>query len=573
VPASFSRYFIPTLREEPAEAESPSHRFLLRGGYVRQLATGLYSLLPLAQRARLKIMAIIREEMQAIGAQEFFLPALHPADLWRESGRYDVMGETMFRLKDRAGRELVLGMTHEEVITALARTDLRSYRQLPQIWYQLQTKFRDEPRAKSGLLRVREFTMKDAYSLDADSAGLDRSYDLHAQAYRRIFGRCGLEFITVEASSGAMGGSASQEFMVKSAAGEDDVASCGGCGYAANVEKATSRLEAPEDPVPPPGGPQRISTPGQKTIADLERFLSWPAARQIKTLVMMADGRPILALLRGDDELNETKLGDHVGATHLRPAAADEIRDLMGAGAGSLGPVGAPRGARIIADAALRGRRNLACGANADDLHLTGVTPGEHFEPEWAELRRVRHGEGCPRCGQPLDVSRCIEIGHIFKLGTRYTESMRAFVLDEGGKSVPIVMGCYGIGVERILASAVELYADEKGIVLPPSIAPFGCALVPVQLKDDAQRQATARLAQELESAGIDVLVDDRAERPGVKLNDTEIIGIPARVTLGRGLAQGTVEVFDRRRRATAEVALDRAAAAVQEIVDRPGGR
>ncbi len=573
MPTHLTTLFVPTLRQDPAEAETRSHRLLLRAGYIRQLAAGIYSVLPLGQRSLLKITAIVREEMDAMGAQEFHLPALHPADLWRETGRYEVMGEILFRLKDRGRRDLVLGPTHEEVFTAIARDELRSYRQLPQVWYQIQTKFRDEPRAKSGLLRVRQFTMKDSYSFDLDAAGLDISYDKHDAAYRTIFSRCGLQFIAVEAHSGAMGGSASQEFMVRSDAGEDDIASCGSCSYAANLEKATSRLPPVEDPRAGSENPARVATPGQKTIAEIEAFLDWPAARQIKTLVYVAGDEPVLALVRGDDELNESKLAGALGVPEVRPAHPEEIQDLMGAGAGSLGPVGAPAKVRLLADEALRGRRNLACGANEDGFHLTGVTPGVHFQPAWADLRSVTSGEGCPHCGQPLDVSRCIEVGHIFKLGTRYSESLGATVLDEKGQAVPLVMGSYGIGMERILASAVELYGDDAGIVLPPVIAPFGCVLVPVQAGDPAQQQAAARLAAELEAAGVDVLVDDRDERPGVKFKDTELIGIPARVTLGRGLATGKVEVLDRRRRHTDEVALERAVESVTEILARPGGR
>jgi prolyl-tRNA synthetase len=564
--------FIPTLREDPAEAETLSHRLLLRAGYIRQLAAGVYSMLPLAQRSLLKITRIVREEMDAMGAQEYYLPAIHPADLWRETGRYDIMGDILFRLQDRGRRDMVLGPTHEEVFTAIARDELRSYRQLPQIWYQIQVKFRDEPRAKSGLLRVRQFTMKDSYSFDLDAAGLDESFNKHDATYRRIFTRCGLKFIAVEAHSGAMGGSASQEFMVRSDAGEDDIASCEACGYAANLEKATSKLPPVDDPEAQGDEPVKVSTPGQKTIAEIEAFLSWPSSRQIKSLVYMGGEAPILALVRGDHELNEAKLAGVIGAPEVRPAHPEEIVQLMGAGAGSLGPVNAPSKARLVADEALRGRRNLACGANQDDYHLTGVTPGVHFQPEWAELRNVTSGEGCPRCGEPLEVARCIEVGHIFKLGTRYSESLGAKVLDEKGQAVPPIMGSYGIGIERILASAVELYGDEAGMVLPPAIAPFGCIVVLVQPQDSAQVEAGERLAGELEAAGLDVLVDDRAERPGVKFKDSELIGIPARITVGRRLADGVVEILDRRRRETAEVPVDQAVERIKTILAREGG-
>ena len=572
MPTHFKELFIPTLREDPAEADTRSHRLLLRGGYIRQLAAGIYSLLPLGQRSLLKIIAIVREEMNAIGGQEFLLPALHPADLWRQTGRFDDMGEILFRLKDRSQRDLVLGPTHEEVFTAIAGDELRSYKQLPQIWYQIQNKFRDEARAKSGLLRVRQFTMKDSYSFDLDSDGLDVAYDKHDGAYRTIFTRCGLEFVAVEAHSGAMGGSSSQEFMVRSDAGEDDIAACSACGYAANLEKATSRLQPVEDSDPEGRQPAKVHTPGQKTIAEIEAFLGWPANRQIKSLIYMAGETPVMALVRGDHELNETKLALAAGVAEVRPATAEEIEDLMGATAGSLGPLNPPQNLTVLADDALRDRRNMACGANEDNYHLTGVTPGDHFTPHWEALRTVSSGEGCPTCDRALEVFRAIEIGHIFKLGTRYAESLGANVLDSGGKAVPLVMGSYGIGMERILASAVELYGDDAGIVLPPSIAPFDVILVLVKAGDRNQQQAASRFTGELEAVGLEVLVDDRNERPGVKFKDAELIGIPVRITLGRGLATGVVELTDRRTGETVETSVDEVTAAVRTILARAGG-
>ncbi|HWP42839.1 MAG TPA: proline--tRNA ligase, partial [Blastocatellia bacterium] len=459
----WSNLFVPTLREDPADAEVASHRLLVRAGYIRQLTAGVFSLLPLAQRVRLKVIQIIREEMNRIGAQEFLLPAIHPAEIWKESGRWDVMGENMFRLRDRKGTEMGLGMTHEEVFTAIARNSINSYRQLPQVWYQIQTKFRDEARPKSGLLRVREFTMKDAYSFDVDRAGLDRAFQDQHDAYCRIFTRCGLKFTAVEASSGAMGGSQSTEFMVRTEAGEDYIAVCEKCAYAANVEKATSKLEEVSDEQGP-DAPEEFPTPGVRTIEDLTTFPGGaPSDRQIKTLVYVIDDHLTLVLLRGDHELNETKLLDSTGAINVRPAHPEEIVEAMGASAGSLGAVGVTRSShakieRVIADNALRGRRNMTTGANRDDYHLRGVSMERDIKVDlWADLRKVRAGEGCPRCEGRLDVFKAVEVGHIFKLGTKYSESMGARVLTADGSEVPIVMGSYGIGVERLMAAAVEL--------------------------------------------------------------------------------------------------------------------
>lgn len=551
----WSQLFIPTLREDPAGAEAVSHRLLLRGGFVRQLTAGVYSYLPLAHRSLLKITAIIREEMNAIGAQEFLLPALNPAEIWKESGRWEGMGENMFRLKDRKGADLCLGMTHEEVFTTIARDELRSYRQLPQIWYQIQTKFRDEARPKSGILRVREFIMKDSYSFDVDAAGLDHSFELHRQAYNKIYERCGLKFIMVEASSGAMGGSQSSEFMVYSDAGEDWIASCEKCSYAANVEKATSQLPPAKDEP----GPQKLEefpTPGVRTIEDLVKFPGGAAAdRQIKTLVYMLDNQPALVLMRGDHALNETKLADTTGAKEYRPAHPDEIKSLLGALPGSLGAVGI-KNARIIADNALRDRTNMTTGANRDDFHLRGVSVARDITVgQWAELRTVATGEGCPRCGSPLRVDKAIEIGHIFKLGTKYSVSMGSKILNAEGQEVPIVMGSYGIGSGRILAAAAELYHDADGIIWPESIAPFDVIVTPANNNDAAQRETAERLHQELQIAGFEVLLDDREERPGVKFKDADLIGIPYRIVIGKKLKDGKVELVSRKTKTSIDVA------------------
>jgi prolyl-tRNA synthetase len=565
VPMRWSTLFVPTLRDVPAEAEVPSHQLLLRAGFIRQLGAGIYSYLPLAWRTLLKIEAIIREEMNRIGGQEFHLPALHPAEVWKESGRWDVMGDNMFRLKDRTGRDMCLGMTHEEVFTTIARDELRSYRQLPQIWYQIQTKFRDEPRPKSGLLRVRQFSMKDSYSFDLQAEGLDRSYRLHDQAYRAIFDRCGLQYVAVEAESGAMGGSESQEFMVKSVAGEDLIATSQ-CGYAANLEKATSPLP-PLDDDEQDRPPEEIHTPGQRTIQEVSVFLGIPRTHNMKSLVYMVEGRPRLILLRGDHQLNEPKLARVLGTDIFRPATAEEILHSFGADPGSLGPVGLS-GIPILADQALQGRRNLVCGANKNDYHLKFVTPEEDFHAQFHDLRAVEAGDPCPRCGQPLEVGKALEIGHIFKLGYKYSKSMGATVLDQQGQEIPIIMGSYGIGLERILVSAVELYHDSLGIVWPRSIAPFQ-AIITVLRPDDAdQAKAAATFYQELNRCGIDCLLDDREERPGVKFKDAELIGIPVRLTVGRKLGEGKVELFSRKQALLQEAPVDQAVSETLRLLE-----
>lgn len=541
--ARFSRLFIPTLKEAPADAQVVSHKLLVRAGFIRQLGSGIYDYLPLAKRTLTRIEAILREEMASIGAQEFYLPALHPAEIWKESGRWEVMGDNMFRLRDRKQAEYCLGMTHEEVFTAIARDELRSYRQLPQTWYQIQSKFRDESRPKSGLLRVRQFTMKDAYSFDVDAAGLDRSYEAERLAYERIFGRCGLEFVAVQAHSGAMGGTGSQEFMVRTDAGEDLVAACPACRYAANTETATSRLP-PERDAAAPAAPERFATPGVVTIDALEQPPYSVAARQqLKTLVVAADERLILAVVRGDHELNEAKLQTATGASVVRPARPEEIPPLMGAHAGSLGAVAFTR-APVFVDAALAGRTNMVTGANQDGFHLRGVDVQRdllaHGTP--AELRTVQAGEGCPRCDGTLDVFKALEVGHIFKLGTRYSVAMKAHVLTADGSETPLVMGCYGIGVERIMAAAVELHHDAGGIRWPLSIAPYHATVLTLGREPELAR-AAEQVCAALAAAGVDVLYDDRDERPGVKFKDADLIGIPIRIAVGkRGLADGKVE-------------------------------
>jgi len=603
----WSKLFIPTLREAPADAEVASHKFLLRAGYIRQLGAGIYNYLFLGQRALNKIVAIVREEMDKIG-QEFYLPGLLPKDPWEESGRWTGMGDNMFRLKDRKGAELCLGMTHEEIMTVIARGELRSYKQLPQIWYQIQTKFRDEPRPKSGLLRVRQFIMKDSYSFDLDKAGLDRSFDLHDRVYRAIFTRCGLRFVAVEADSGSMGGSQSQEFMVYTDAGEDLIASCPKCGYAANVEKAISKLDPVEELEPSGDGkPELIHTPGMGAIADIAAFLKMSPSNDIKCVAyMMLRGYgpgPILsraglgpteplwesvaACLRGDHQVNETKLMSVVGARELRPMQAEELQQFFHGPAGYLGPAGLKSKGVVnsasslpaftgdgdlvvVADKSLEGRKNMVCGANKLDYHLRNVTPSRDFS--WtlsADIRSVNEGEGCPKdgCAGKLVVGKAVEIGHIFKLGYKYSESMGARVLDENGKEVTPIMGSYGIGIERILTAAIEQTNDVNGFCLPASIAPFTVAVTITNVADDTLRATGEKLAADLEAAGLDVLLDDRDERAGVKFKDADLVGIPYRINVGKKSARGEVELVTRSTSTSVDVALNEAVALVKHRV------
>ena len=582
----WSELFVPTLREAPADAEVASHKFLVRAGYIRQLAAGIYSYLFLGTRSFNKITAIVREEMDRIG-QEFFLPALHPREIWEASGRWALMGENLFRLKDRKGTDMCLGMTEEEVMTTIALRDLRSYKQLPQIWYQIATKFRDEPRPRSGLLRVRQFMMKDSYSFDIDPAGLDVSYKKHYDAYCRIFDRCGLKYMVVEADSGAMGGKESHEFMVRTSAGEDQIVSCDGCNYAANLEKATSKLwpmtdlEAEGD-----GKPLLVHTPGFKTIDEVANFLGTSTDNKIKTLALMADAtdergkkksRPVVVLMRGNDQLNEAKLNATI-ATATRPMEEPEIEALFHSPAGYLGPLGIEWAPEIkngdkpllLVDRALEGRKNLIAGANQKDYHIKNLTPGKDFQPTaYADLRSVTAGEACPNCGKPLRIDTAVEVGHIFKLGYRYSESMGLRVLDKNGKEVMPIMGCYGIGIERILTAAVEQGNDNDGFWLPRSIAPFEIVVVPVNTKDDAVRTAALDIAQRLESAGFDVVLDDRDERPGVKFKDADLVGIPFRINVGKKVTEGTVEVVFRETREVRDVTISAIVEYFQGVLGR----
>ena len=583
----WSKLFVPTLREAPADAEVASHKFLIRAGYIRQLGAGIYNYLFLGQRSLNKIIGIVREEMDQIG-QEFFLPAILPKEPWEQSGRWTGMGDNMFRLKDRKGAELCLGMTHEEIMTTIARSELRSYKQLPQIWYQIQTKFRDEPRPKGGLLRVRQFTMKDSYSFDIDKAGLDESFDRHDAVYRKIFTRCGLKFVAVEADSGAMGGSQSQEFMVYTDAGEDLIASCPVCGYAANLEKATSKLDPVVEMEPTADGkPELVSTPGCAAISDVAEFFKILPASDIKCVAYMAlkrgaAGKPdtwhgVAAFLRGDHQVNETKLLGAIAGAELRTMQAEELAKYFNGPAGYLGPVGLKHdekplgdGLTVIVDKSLEGRKNLVAGANKQDYHLRNVVPGRDFS--WtlaADIRSVNEGEACPadHCAGKLVVGKAVEVGHIFKLGYKYSESMGARVLDPNGKEVTPIMGSYGIGIERILTAAIEQSNDQNGFWLPASIAPFTVVVTVTNVGDPVLREAGEKLAAELEAAGLDVLLDDRDERAGVKFKDADLVGIPYRINVGKKVASGVVELVTRATSTSVDVAITDVLAQVKERV------
>ena len=535
-----AKSLVPTLREDPADAEALSHKLMLRAGLVRQLGAGIYVYLPLGHRVHERITAIIREEMNAIGGQEITMPVIHPAEIWQKSGRWDGIPE-MFKLKDRWGRDMVLGMTHEEVIAWLAAREIRSYRDLPQIWYQIQTKERDEARPRSGVLRTREFVMKDSYTLDPDLAALDRSYAAHEVAYRRIFERCGLRFYVAHSDTGMMGGLGAHEFLAPCAAGEDEIALCAGCGYAANVEIARG---VPAAPAFPAGGREEVATPNARTIAQVSELLKIDSRLTIKSLLYATPAGFVLALVRGDHAIHERKLARAVGA-EARPAQAEEIVQQLGAAAGSVGPVGAR--VPLIADEALR-QGTYVVGANREGVHLRGVAPGRDFEARFADLHTVTAGEACVQCGQPLAVEKVIEVGNIFKLGTKYSEALGAMYLDESGKEQPVVMGCYGIGPARIAAAAIEQNADADGIVWPAAIAPFQVHIVVVSLRDAGQVAAAEEIYRGCRAAGLDALLDDRDERPGVKFKDADLLGMPVRVTIGNALAkEGVVEIKERR--------------------------
>jgi prolyl-tRNA synthetase len=590
--------FMPTVKEDPADAEAVSHKLMVRGGFVRQFASGIYIMLPLGWRVMQRICAIIREEMDAIGALELSMPTIHPADVWQATGRYDAIGPEMFRLQDRGGRDMVLAMTHEEVFAWLASRELRSYRDLPQIWYQLQLKFRDEARPKSGVLRVREFLMKDSYSFDVDDDGLEKSYQKHSDAYDRIFERCGIDIYRVESDSGFMGGAQAHEYIAPSTAGEDRIALCESCGYSANVELARSVARTPdvagagagvEAAAAGSAAPREVATPDQHTIEEVSTFLSISPASTIKALVYMAGDQPVMALLRGDHNLHENKLSRHL-KTEVRAAHPEEVKAATGAEVGFVGPVGLPQGKtlRVVADETLRPGeggaagdgssehaaghvRDYVTGANKADTHLLGVVVGRDFQPEFADLREAEEGDGCPECGRPLTVKQGIEVANIFKLGTKYSRPLGATVLDESGQERHIVMGSYGIGPARIAAAAVEQRNDERGIVWPKAIAPFDVYLVQVQAKDAVQSEVALTLHDGLTAEGWQVLWDDRDQRPGFKFADAELIGCPVRVTVGKRAAEGIVEIEARQGGGRDEVAVSECAANVRRLWEAAG--
>ncbi len=536
-----SQIYIPTLKEKPTEAETPSHELLLRAGMIRRVAAGIYSFLPLGYRVVRRVEQIIREELEKAGAQEVHLPLLHPAELWKESGRWDEMGDLMVKLKDRRDREYCIGPTHEEVMTDLIRYELKSYKDLPQNFYQIQTKVRDEIRPRFGLLRAKEFSMKDAYSFHANWESLDATYqDMH-KAYCSIFQRCGLDYRVVEADTGPMGGTDSHEFMVLAETGEDSVLFCDSCGYAANVEKAQSKVSKQEEKIAPPEK-EEIYTPGVTTIEGLEKTMDLPGEYLFKSLLYRGEKDYYLAIVRGSDQLNENKLMALLGDPHLH-LAEEGYKNLP---AGFLGPQG-DHGLKVVADELVMEMEWGVAGANRVDYHVQGIIPGEDFSPDMiGDIRSARHGEGCPRCEGTLEEIRGIEVGHIFKLGTKYSESMNAHYLDENGKAFPMIMGCYGIGVTRTVAAAIEQNHDENGIKWPLPIAPYQVILLTLG-KDEKVNEESEKIYEELKKAGVEIIWDDRPERPGVKFNEADLLGIPLRITVGRKyLETGQLEIRDR---------------------------
>jgi prolyl-tRNA synthetase len=534
--ARASRLFLPTLRDDPADAEAASHKLLARGGFIRQVAAGLWTFLPLGWRVHRKVEQIIREELDSFGAQEILMPVLTPAELWEATGRIGI--PELFKLKDRTGRDYILPLTHEETVAFHAR-EIQSYRELPQIWYHFQTKDRDEPRPRGGLLRVREFIMKDGYSFDRDAAGLDESFRNHSAAYKRIFERCGLETYEVAAESGIMGGSGSKDFLAPSGSGENTLVTCENGDYAADLEIAEGRPARPDFPDELPK-PEEVETPGQRTIEDVSQFLGVDPRATAKAMPVAVDGRVVLALVRGDDRLNEMKLLQALGED-FRPAEPEEIRDTFGAGGGSIGPVGVS--VEVIADETLRDGQYVV-GANRDDVHLRGVQAGRDYAPRFADLREIHEGDACPSCGGHLHLQVAIEVGHIFKLETQYSAPLGATFLDEDGSEKALIMGSYGIGPGRVIASAVEQSHDENGIVWPREIAPYDVHLVALS---GAEEQADDA-ARVLDEAGADVLLDDRDARAGEKFADADLIGLPLRVTVGKKtLEDGAVDVRDRK--------------------------
>ncbi len=560
----WSQALIPTLKESPADAVAPSHVLLLRAGMIRQLGAGAYTYLPLGFRVLNKIVNIVRQEMNSAGAQEMLMPALQPVDIWRESGRLDTMNGILMHLTVGGNTPAVLGPTHEEVVTDAVRDLVRSYKQLPMTLYQIQTKFRDEPRPRFGIIRTREFIMKDAYSFGADVKQLGASYDAMYEAYCRIYDRCGLPYVIVEAESGPIGGDSSHEFMVPSTTGEDSVIQCKSCGYAANVERAEIGTPPPVAPPDPAALPfEKVATPNRKTIQEVCDFLKVHEAASAKLLVFMGDGKPVAVLIRGDNEANEAKVRGAFGVSTLEPADPATILKATGAPMGFLGPVGIK--IPMIVDTAVAAMPSVVVGGNEVDVHLKGVVPGRDFSVEKVmDLRNAVAGDPCPKCGKPLDVTMGIEIGHVFKLGTKYSKAMGAKFLDEKGAESHVIMGCYGIGVSRLLAAAVEASNDANGIVWPLAIAPFDVVVAPLQAQNPAVMEAAEGLVKQFEAAGLDVILDDRDQRPGVKFKDADLVGIPLRVVVGeRGLKDGTIEVKWRNAEAAHHVAVATAGEAI----------
>jgi len=544
----WTKTLIPTLREAPADAEIASHKLLLRAGLIRKLAGGVYTFLPLGLRALRKVEQIVREEMDRAGAIEVLMPALQPPEIWQQSGRYETARDVLFKLKDSGNREWVLSATAEEVITTIAANEINSYRQLPKNFYQISVKFRDEIRPRFGLMRAKEFIMKDAYSFDTTDEGAMASYKKMYDAYTRIFARCGLKTFPVEADTGVIGGNYSHEFMVPAETGENEVAFCEACGYAANLEKATSGT--PKTAVREVGPPvEKFATPGVVTIEALTKApFSVPANRQIKTLIFIADSKPVLILIRGDDQLNESKLAGIIGTTIFRAAEAQEIFDALGAHPGSLGAIGVAKFS-IYADERLCGANDMTTGANEDGFHLRNVSIDRDIQvTKWADLRTVGAGEPCAKCGKPLKIRRAIEVGHVFKLGTKYSEALNATFLDEAGARKPSVMGCYGIGVTRTLQAVIEQGNDKDGIVWPISVAPYTVCITPLGITPESEVMKLAeKIYAELTARGVDVILDDRDERPGVKFKDSELVGFPIRIGVGeKSLAKGEVEIKPR---------------------------
>ena len=540
----YSKLFLPTIKEVPAEAEVISHKLMLRAGMIRKLASGLYSYLPLGLRSLKKVEGIIRQEMNAAGAQEVLLPMVQPAELWQESGRWEHYGKELLRMKDRHERDYCLGPTHEEVICALVRHEVRSYRDLPLNLYQIQTKFRDEIRPRFGLMRSREFIMKDAYSFDVDDEALDKTYQAMYRAYCRIFDRCGLNFRPVEADTGSIGGHASHEFMVIADTGEDIIACCGSCDYSANVELAPALSDEPGQDAPDEAM-RRVHTPGKRSVEEVTGYLGISPKCLVKTLVFTSDKGPIVALVRGDHNINEVKLKRLLRAERLELADNLTVSSVTGGEAGFIGPVGLKGRVRVIGDNALKGIKNFVTGANESDWHLAGVNWGRDLAwPEFSDIRLITKSDPCPRCKGGIEFKRGIEVGHVFKLGTKYSEALDVTYLDEAGVARPIVMGCYGIGVGRTVAAAIEQNHDENGIIFPRPIAPFECVISVVDVTDEAMMSAGERLYGDLLESGFDVLLDDRRERPGVKFKDADLTGIPLRITIGRRIKEeGRVEL------------------------------